>query len=233
MFVVVTGCTYVSTFQWATRIPCNHGNPDISTRLPRHTPFREKRKRKEKSSCGSLRVSFARRCDRGVRSRIRICTTPHWTIPHRITPTRTTPQQDDYPTRATPYQDNSALIWQKEASDKSDISCKRAKCVCHLHWRQWNIMMSYLTYLLVGLVFCMKFGLEEELIMWIMKTSITQVWMVCHLLPFAKVGQNSPLGRDTTRTGEELSWWGVVLVESCPSVEQSWRGVVLVGSYPI
>ena len=24
-----------------------------------------------------------------------------------------------------------------------------------------------------------------------MKTSITQIWMVCHLLPFAKVGQNS------------------------------------------
>ena len=47
----------------------------------------------------------------------------------------------------------SALIWQKEASDKSDISRKRAKCVCHLHWRQWNIMMSYLTYLLVGWVF--------------------------------------------------------------------------------
>ena len=47
----------------------------------------------------------------------------------------------------------SALIWQKEASDKSEISRKRAKCVCHLHWRQWNIRMSYLTYLLVGWVF--------------------------------------------------------------------------------
>ena len=47
----------------------------------------------------------------------------------------------------------AALIWQKEASDKSDISRKRAKCVCHLHWRQWNIRMSYLTYLLVGRVF--------------------------------------------------------------------------------
>ena len=32
---------------------------------------------------------------------------------------------------------------KKEASNKSDISCKRAKCVCHFHWRQWNIMMSY------------------------------------------------------------------------------------------
>ena len=48
---------------------------------------------------------------------------------------------------------HNALIWQKEASDKSEISRKRAKCVCHLHWRQWNIMMSYLTYLLVGWVF--------------------------------------------------------------------------------
>ena len=47
----------------------------------------------------------------------------------------------------------TALIWQKEASDKSDISRKRAKCVCHLHWRQWNIRMSHLTYLLVGWVF--------------------------------------------------------------------------------
>ena len=48
---------------------------------------------------------------------------------------------------------SAALLWQKEASDKSDISCKRAKCVCHFHWRQWNIMMSYLTYFLAGWVF--------------------------------------------------------------------------------
>ena len=47
----------------------------------------------------------------------------------------------------------SALLWQKETSDKSDISCKRAKSVCHFHWRQWNIMMSYLTYPLGGWVF--------------------------------------------------------------------------------
>ena len=47
----------------------------------------------------------------------------------------------------------TALLGQKEASDKSDISYKRAKCVCHFHWRQWNIMMSYLTHLLAGWVF--------------------------------------------------------------------------------
>ena len=27
----------------------------------------------------------------------------------------------------------TALLWQKEASDKRDISCERAKCVCHFH----------------------------------------------------------------------------------------------------
>ena len=27
----------------------------------------------------------------------------------------------------------AALLWQKEASDKSYISCKSAKCVCHFH----------------------------------------------------------------------------------------------------
>ena len=47
----------------------------------------------------------------------------------------------------------TALLWQKEASDKIKISCKRAKCVRHFHWRQWNIMMSYVTYLLARWVF--------------------------------------------------------------------------------
>ena len=60
---------------------------------------------------------------------------------------------DDTVSRAWKCTNYSALIWQKEASDKSDISRKRAKCVCHLHWRQWNIRMSYLTDLLVGWLF--------------------------------------------------------------------------------
>ena len=41
---------------------------------------------------------------------------------------------------------SSALLWQKEACDKSDIFLKGDKCDCHFHWRQWNIM-SYLTYI--------------------------------------------------------------------------------------
>ena len=47
----------------------------------------------------------------------------------------------------------TALLWQKEASDKSDISFKRANCVWYCHWRQRNITMCYLTYLLGGWVF--------------------------------------------------------------------------------
>ena len=36
-----------------------------------------------------------------------------------------------------------------------------------------------------------------------MKTSITQIWMVCHLLPFAKVGQyNSKQWQDLIDTGK-------------------------------
>ena len=31
------------------------------------------------------------------------------------------------------FEDHNAILWQKEASDESDISCKRAKCVCHFH----------------------------------------------------------------------------------------------------
>ena len=27
------------------------------------------------------------------------------------------------------------LLWQKEASDRSEIPCKRAKCVSYFHWR--------------------------------------------------------------------------------------------------
>ena len=27
----------------------------------------------------------------------------------------------------------TALLWQKDASDKCEISCNSAKCVCHFH----------------------------------------------------------------------------------------------------
>ena len=45
---------------------------------------------------------------------------------------------------------NTALIWQKEASDKSDISRKRPKCVCHftLTSMEYHDVLSYI--ILVG-----------------------------------------------------------------------------------
>ena len=46
---------------------------------------------------------------------------------------------------------------RKQVTKVTFLVSKRAKCVCHLHWRQWNIMMSYLTYLLAGWVFMHKF----------------------------------------------------------------------------
>ena len=42
---------------------------------------------------------------------------------------------------------------RKQVTKVTFLVLKRAKCVCHLHWRQWNIMMSYQTYLLTGWVF--------------------------------------------------------------------------------
>ena len=55
--------------------------------------------------------------------------------------------------------DSETLLWpcwQKEASDKSEISGKTAKCVCHFHCCQWNIMILYLTCLLIGWAFMHK-----------------------------------------------------------------------------
>jgi len=46
----------------------------------------------------------------------------------------------------------TALLWQKEASDESDISCKRSKCV---HWNYCNTI-SWLRYLSAGWVILLK-----------------------------------------------------------------------------
>ena len=109
----------------------------------------------------------------------------------------------------------SALLWQKEGSDKSEISCKRAECICHFHWCQWIIIMSHLTYLSAWWVFSIQFGLGEEHIGWNMKTKITQILRICHLLPFAKVGQycsslyvySLKLRNMTSRSiKEQISW---------------------------
>ena len=50
----------------------------------------------------------------------------------------------------------TAILWQKEATLEHDISCKWAKCVCHVHWYQCNITMSWLKYLSAGWVFLLQ-----------------------------------------------------------------------------
>ena len=37
--------------------------------------------------------------------------------------------------------------------------------------------------------FCSKFGLEVEHATFNLKTSLSQIWVICHLLPFVRVGQ--------------------------------------------
>ena len=52
----------------------------------------------------------------------------------------------------------AALLWQKEAIDKVTFFVKEqnVSVISTDAWRQWNIMMSYLTYLLAGWVFMHK-----------------------------------------------------------------------------
>ena len=38
--------------------------------------------------------------------------------------------------------------------------------------------------------FCSKLGLEAEYAKSNLKTSLSQIWVICHLLPFVRVGHN-------------------------------------------
>ena len=58
---------------------------------------------------------------------------------------------------------NSAVLWQKEATVENDISRKWAKCVCHLHWHQCNIVMPRLKYLSAGWVFLLQTRIESRM----------------------------------------------------------------------
>ena len=86
---------------------------------------------------------------------------------------------------------NNVILWQKEATLENDISRKWAKAVCHVHWHQCNIMMSWLKYLSAGWVFLLQLGLEVEYAKSNLKTSLSEIWVICHLLPFVRVGQYS------------------------------------------
>ena len=66
------------------------------------------------------------------------------------------------------------------------------KCVCHvgLHWHQCNIMMSWLNIFQQDIkCFCSKLQLEVQHAKSNLKTPLSQMWVICYLLPFVRVGQ--------------------------------------------
>ena len=87
----------------------------------------------------------------------------------------------------------TALLWQKEATLENEISRKWEKCVCHVYidinTKAYNIMMIFQQ----DERFCSKFGLEVEHAESNPQTSLSQIWVICHLLPLVRVGQRSTL----------------------------------------
>ena len=54
------------------------------------------------------------------------------------------------------FYNHTAVQWQKEATLENDISCKWAKCVCHAHWHQCIIIISWPKYLSAGWMFLLQ-----------------------------------------------------------------------------
>ena len=84
----------------------------------------------------------------------------------------------------------TAVLWQKEATLENEISRKWTKYVCHIHWYQCNISICLdLTIFQQDECFCSKLGVEVECAQSNLKPSLPQIWVICHLLPFVRVGQ--------------------------------------------
>ena len=67
------------------------------------------------------------------------------------------------------------------------ISRNWAKCVCHVHGHQYH---DVLTWIWMS-VSAQNSGLEVEHAKSNLKTSHSQIWVISHLPPFVRVGQNS------------------------------------------
>ena len=87
------------------------------------------------------------------------------------------------------HQYYTALLWQKEATLENQISRKWAKYVCHVHWRQCNIILSWLKYLSAGWVFLLQTQNGSRMCQVQWKTSLSQIQVICQLLPCVKLGQ--------------------------------------------
>ena len=86
-----------------------------------------------------------------------------------------------------------ALLWQREATLENGISRK---------WAKYNVSVIYIDFNPISWCldlnifqrdecFCSMLGLEMEHATSNLKTPISQIWVICHLLPFVRVGQNT------------------------------------------
>ena len=92
---------------------------------------------------------------------------------------------------AVNYAYSTALLWQKEASDKSDISCKSKMCLSFLLMSMaYHDVLPNIS-LIAGWVLMHKIWPGRRAHYRIRKHQINQIYMVCHLLPLAKVVQNN------------------------------------------
>ena len=78
----------------------------------------------------------------------------------------------------------TAVQWQKEATLENEISRKWAKCVCHVHWHQCNIIIFWLKYLSSGWVFLLQTWNGSRMLNPIWKHHFLRFWwfVSCFLL---------------------------------------------------
>ena len=103
-------------------------------------------------------------------------------------------------TQSTWLNHYSAVVWQKETTLEKDISRKWAKCVYHVHWHNAILSSLDLNFFQQDECFCSKFGLEVENTKSDIKTLLSQIWEICDLLPFVRVGKYSHVCFTT-------GWW--------------------------
>ena len=80
----------------------------------------------------------------------------------------------------------ASVLWQKEATLENDISHKLAKSVMYIDINAIPLCVD-LNIFQQDECFCSKLGLEAEQSKSNLETSLSQIWVICHLLPFVSV----------------------------------------------
>ena len=113
---------------------------------------------------------------------------------------------------------HSAIQWQKEATLGNYISRKWAKCIRHVHlYIDINAISLYLDLDIFQQdeTFCSKLGMELDLAKSNLKTSLSQIWVICQLLPFVRIRQHSCWHLHEV-SGEEYGAAGLILEQEVP-----------------